>query len=86
MVTHHFHDPKNFAAGGVWKHDYGQTICSWAWDSSKKELTVTCGAKGKRFDLSQHGDQNFTEVKLRERLPKLAIETAETINNAKYEI
>jgi len=48
-ITHHFHDPNNIAAGGTWKHDYGQTICSWSWDAAKKELTVTCGAKGKKF-------------------------------------
>jgi hypothetical protein len=85
-ITHHFHDPNNIAAGGTWKHDYGQTICSWSWDAAKKELTVTCGAKGKKFDLSQHGDQNFTDAKLRERLPALAIEAAGTINGTKCDV
>jgi hypothetical protein len=84
-ITHHFVDPEKFASGGAWKHDFGQVICTWSWDVAKKELTVTSGTHGKRFDLGQHGDQNFTEAKLRERLPRLAIEAAEKIHGTKYD-
>jgi hypothetical protein len=40
-------------------------------------------ARVKRFDLSRHGEQNFTAVKLLERLPRLAIEAAEEIDETK---
>jgi hypothetical protein len=82
-ITHHFSDAGNLAAGGAWKHDFGQTICTWTWDAATRELTVKVDARGKRFDLSRHGEQNFTAVKLRERLPRLAIEAAEGIDETK---
>jgi hypothetical protein len=84
-ITHHFSDAGNLAAG-AWKHDFGQMIGTWTWDAATRELTVKVDARGKRFDLSRHGEQNFTAVKLRERLPRLAIEAAEEIDEAKYDV
>lgn len=83
-ITHHFNDENDVSAGGIWFGDYGQKICSWSWDSSKKVLSIETGTFGRKIDLSEHGDQNFTQETLKQRLPDLAIHAAEDLDKRKY--
>ena len=84
-VTHSFNNDSNYTEGGQWFHDYGQRICKWQWDVSTKTISVTCSINGSTLDLSEFGEQQLTDDKLTKKLPLLAIETAEKINNTKYD-
>jgi hypothetical protein len=85
-ITHQCTEPRDTITQGTWQHDYGQAICTWIWDAATRHLIVKVGARGKRFDLSKRGEQNFTATILRERLPGLAIAAAEEINGTKYDV
>ena len=51
-----------------------------------KKLNVKCGIHGKKIDFSKFEQQNLTDKNLNRTLPMLALETAEEINNIKYEL
>ena len=84
-ITHNFNNDSDYSEGGQWFDDYGRRICQWTWNSSARELTVTCGVNGSKIDLSQFSDHQFTDVELKQRLPTLAIETSDRINKTKYD-
>jgi hypothetical protein len=84
-ITHHFNNENDVAAGGTWFDDYGRRICDWSWDVQKRILTIKTGAVGRTVDLSKHGDQNFTQETLKQRLPEIAIRKAEDITKRKYQ-
>ena len=85
-TTHTFASDAGFAAGGTWFDDYGRKICSWIWDPSVRILTVECGSRGQKIDLSSFDKQNLSDEKLRKQLPTLAIEAAEKIKGTKYDV
>jgi len=85
-ITHKFKDSNDFTQGGEWFDDNGRRICEWAWDASTKKLNIKCGIHGRKIDLSKFEQQNLTEKSLNRTLPMLALETAEEINNIKYEL
>lgn len=85
-ITHNFNNDSNYTDGGQWLHDYGQRICKWQWDASTKIISVTCGINGSTLNLSEFGEQQFTDEKLIKKLPTLAIEMAEKINKTKYNV
>jgi hypothetical protein len=83
-ITHKFKDSNDFTQGGEWFDD-GRRICEWAWDVSAKKLNIKCGIHGKKIDLSKFEQEKLTDKNLNRTLPMLALETAEEINNIKYE-
>jgi len=85
-TTHSFNDDEDYSKGGQWFDDYGGRICEWSWDAPSKVLTVECGIKGSRRDLSQFDEQSYTEETLEQRLPVFALNTAETLNSTKYDL
>ena len=84
-LSHKFKDSNDFLQGGEW-FDNGHKICDWAWDASAKKLNIICGIHDRKIDLSKSEQQMLTEKSLSRRLPMLALETAEEINNIKYEL
>lgn len=85
-LTHKFKDAKDFKQGGEWFDDNGRSICKWSWDASSKKLNVKCGIHGKKIDFSKFEQEKLTDKSLNRTLPMLALETAEEINNIKYEL
>ena len=85
-ITHKFKDSNDFTQGGEWFDDNGRSICKWAWDASAKKLNIKCGIHGKKIDLSKSEQQKLTDKSLNRTLPMLALETAEEINNIKYDL
>ena len=77
--THRFKNNANYAEGGYWNDEYGDKICEWEWDLNSRMLTVRCGFRGRKRDLSGFGVGQFTEEILKERLPRLALEIAEDL-------
>ena len=84
-LSHKFKDSNDFLQGGEWFDD-GHKICDWAWDASSKKLHIKCGIHDKKIDMSKSEQQMLTEKSLSRTLPMLALETAEEINNIKYEL
>ena len=84
-LSHKFMDSNDFLQGGEWFDD-GHKICEWAWDASSKKLNIKCGIHDKKIDMSKSEQQMLTEKSLSRTLPMLALETAEEINNIKYEL
>ena len=84
-LSHKFKDSNDFLQGGEWFDD-SHKICEWTWEASAKKLHIKCGAHGKKIDLSKSEQQMLTEKSLSRTLPMLALETAEEINNIKYEL
>jgi hypothetical protein len=84
-LSHKFKDSNNFLQGGEWFDD-GHRICKWAWDASTKKLNIKCGIHGKKIDLSKFEQEKLTDKNLNRTLPMLALETAEDINNIKYDL
>lgn len=84
-VSHRFTNVEGTPQGGLWLDDYGRKICDWEWDGPSKVLTVNAGTMGRRIDLSQHDEHNFTDEKLRERLPSMALAAAEELKGVKYQ-
>jgi len=80
-ITHNFNDEVNYAEGGQWCGDYGESICEWFWNADTKVLTVECGDKGRRVDLSSH----MPSENLRSYLPSKAIEIAEDVLGTTFE-
>jgi hypothetical protein len=79
--THRLKNNANYAEGGYWNDEYGDTICEWEWDLNSRILTVHCGFHGRKRDLSGFGVGQFTEETLKERLPRLALEIAEDLRD-----
>ena len=75
--SHSFNNEADFTEGGQWFNDQGRRICKWSWDAESKKIYVECGIDIYSRDLQSISDQNLTEEKLKERLPKLALELAE---------
>ena len=84
-LSHKFKDSNDFLQGGAWFDD-AHKICEWTWEASAKKLHIKCGVHGKNIDLSKSEQQMLTEKSLSRTLPMLALETAEEINNIKYEL
>ena len=80
-TTHKFNDEANYAAGGEWLGDYGENVCKWFWNADTKVLSVECGDKGRRVDLSNH----MPSENLRSYLPSKAIEIAEDVLGTTFE-
>ncbi|NNF96351.1 MAG: hypothetical protein HKM94_05435 [Halobacteria archaeon] len=85
-ITHKFKDANDFTQGGEWFDDNGRRICEWGWDGGAKKLNIKCGIHVRRIDLSKSERQNLTDKNLNRSLPMLALETAEEINNIKYDL
>ncbi len=85
-ITHRFNNTDDLEKGGMWFGDDGELICKWNWDRKSRMLDVRCGSCRSAKDLSRYGDREFTDKKLKKRLPKLAIETAERLNDTKYNL
>ena len=84
-LSHKFKDSNDFLQGGEWFDD-GHKICEWAWDAISKKLNIKCGIHDRKIDLSNFEKDKLTEKNLSRTLPMLALETAEEINNIKYEL
>jgi hypothetical protein len=84
-LSHKFKDSNDFLQGGEWFDD-GHKICEWNWIPSAKKLHIKCGIQDRKIDLSKSEQQMLTEKSLSRTLPMLALETAEEINNIKYEL
>lgn len=84
-LSHKFKDYNDFLQGGKWFDD-DHKICDWAWDADSKKLHIKCGIHDKKIDMSKSEQQMLTEKSLSRILPMLALETAEEINNIKYEL
>jgi hypothetical protein len=84
-LSHKFNDSNDFLQGGEWFDD-GHKICEWDWDAGAKKLNIKCGIHDRKIDLSKFEQDKLTEKSLTRTLPMLALETAEEINNIKYEL
>ena len=84
-LSHKFKDSNDFLQGGEWFDD-GHKICDWAWDATSKKLNIKCGIHDRKIDLSKSEQQMLIDKSLSRTLPMLALETAEEINNIKYEL
>ena len=84
-LFHKFKDSNDFLQGGEWFDD-GHKICEWDWDASVKKLIIKCGIHDRKIDLSNFEQEKLTDKNLSRTLPMLALETAEEINNIKYEL
>ena len=84
-LSHKFMDSNDFLQGGEWFDD-GHKICEWDWHPGEKKLHIKCGIHDKKIDMSKSEQQMLTEKSLSRTLPMLALETAEEINNIKYEL
>ena len=85
-ITHRFNNTDDLEKGGMWFGDDGELICKWNWDRKSRKLDVRCGSWRSTNELSRYGERYFTDEKLKKRLPKLAIETAERLNDTKYDL
>ena len=85
-ITHRFKNNADYSEGGYWDGHYGDKICKWEWDMDSRVLTVHCGFRGRKRDLSGFGVRQFTEEILKERLPRLALEIAEDLRTAEQAI
>jgi len=85
-ITHRFNNTNDLEEGGMWFGDDGELICKWNWDRKSKMLDVRCGSWRSAKYLSRYGVRDFTDEKLKKRLPKLAIEAAERLNDTKYNL
>jgi len=84
-LSHKFKDANDFLQGGEWFDD-GHKISEWTWDAGSKKLNIKCGIHDRKIDLSKSEQQMLTDKSLSRTLPMLALETAEEINNIKYEL
>jgi hypothetical protein len=85
MLTHHFTETEDGSLkGGWWAGHYGEKLCSWIWDAEARTLEVRCGHLGRRVPLAQFSEEWLTDDELRERLPSLARETAESVRGEKF--
>ena len=84
-LSQKFNDSNDFLQGGEWFDD-GHRICEWAWDAGTKKLNIKCGIHVKKIDLSKFEQEKLTDKNLNRTLPMLALETAEDINNIKYDL
>lgn len=84
-LSHKFKDSNDFLQGGEWFDD-SHKICEWAWDATTKKLNIKCGIHDRKIDLNSFEQEKLTNKNLSRTLPMLALETAEAINNIKYEL
>jgi len=85
-ITHRFNDTDDLEEGGMWFGDDGELICKWNWQRKSRKLDVRCGSWRSAIELSRFGERYFTDEKLKKRLPKIAIKTAERLNDTKYDL
>lgn len=85
MLTHHFTDTEDGSIkGGWWQGHFGEKLCTWIWDADARAVEVSCGHRGRRIELAQFSGEWLTDVELRNRLPPLARETAESLRGEKF--
>jgi len=82
-TTHAFNDPDDLANGGAWFDAHGRRICHWSWDGASKSLLVELRLRCKRVDLSGCDEQALSAARLRDRLPHLALEVADSMKEAR---
>ncbi len=85
-ITHRFNNTDDLEKGGMWFGDDGELICKWNWDRKSRKLAVRCGSWRSAIDLSKFGERDMTDEKLKKRLPKIAIDKAERLNDTKYNL
>jgi len=85
-ITHIFKNDADYSEGGHWTDDYVGKICDWVWDVDSRVLTVRCGFRGRKRDLSGFGVRQFTEEIFKKRLARLALEIAEDLRTAEQVI
>ncbi len=85
-ITHRFNNERDLEEGGTWFGDDGELICKWNWHRKSRKLDVRCGSWRSAIELSRFGERYFTDEKLKKRLPKIAINTAERLNDTKYDL
>ena len=85
-ITHRFNNTYDLEEGGMWFGDYGELICKWKWYRKSRKLDVRCDPWQSLIDLRKFKDHDFTDEKLKKRLPKTAIKTAERLNDTKYDL
>ncbi len=83
-ITHRFKNTDDLEKGGTWFANDGELICKWNWHRKSRMLDVRCGSWRSAIGLDKFGDRNFTDERLKKRLPKMAIEKAEMLNATKY--
>ncbi len=85
-ISHRFINTDDLEEGGMWFGDDGELICKWNWQRKSRKLDVRCGSWRSAIELSRFGERYFTDEKLKKRLPKIAIKTAERLNDTKYDL
>jgi hypothetical protein len=85
MATHRFNHPNDPTQGGTWFGEHNKRICDWSWDAATKTVRVTRYIRGryvrrKRTERINIGEQLLSPEELRERLPRLALETAQRMS------
>ena len=85
-ITHRFNDTDDLEEGGMWFGDGGELICKWNWHRKSRKLDVRCGSWHSTIGLNKFGEREFTDKKLKKKLPKMAIKTAERLNDTKYDL
>ncbi len=85
-ITHRFNNTDDLEEGGMWFGDDGELICKWNWQRKSRKLDVRRGSWRSAIELSRFGERYFTDEKLKKRLPKMAIETAERLNDTQYDL
>ncbi len=84
-IIHRFNNTDDLEEGGMWFGDDGELICKWNWDRKRRKLEVRCGSWRSAIYLSKYRERDMTDEKLKKRLPKMAIEKAEMLNDTKYD-
>lgn len=85
MLTHHFTETEDGSIkGGWWQGHYGEKLFTWTWDTEARALQVDCGHRGRRVELAPFSEEWLTDAELRNRLPLLAKETAESVRGEKF--
>ena len=78
-LTPHFNTADD---GGWWAGDYGERICIWMYDAESNEISVTCGAIGKRRQIPARPGA----VPLKHQLASIAIQVAAQITGKDYDV
>ncbi len=84
-ITHRFNNTDDVEKGGTWFGNDGELICKWNWHRKSRKLDVRCGSWRSAINLGNYPDRDFTDEKLKKRLPKIAIEKAERLLDTKYD-
>ncbi len=84
-ITRRFNNTDDLEEGGMWFGDYGELICKWNWHRKSRMLDVRCGSWRSAIDLSKYRERDMTDERLKKRLPKIALDKAERLNDTKYD-